>query len=236
MSSVMPGSLADQIIAQKIKEWEQKRKAIAKSQKGIETYPFLTISRDFGCGEDDIIPQLEKKLKWKVYGRNLLDRLAQRESLSRSFMETLDEQKQGIVDNFINFLLRSGAMLQDDYVVKISKMIKVIVCQESAIILGRGANYVLHDKKEGLNVKLTAPFDHRVESIMKIRKLSKAKARDLVKTTDGERAEFIQRYFTFDRTARVAVPFDIVFNTKNLSSDLICKSIVMFVEEKKKNS
>ena len=114
------------------------------------------------------------------------------------------------------------------------EMIKVIVSHESAIILGRGANYVLHDEKEGLNIKLTAPFDYRVENIMKIRNLSKAKAKELVKDTDVERADFINRFFTFDRDSRIKVPFDIVFNTKNLSSELICKSIFVFLDEKKK--
>ena len=127
-------------------------------------------------------------------------------------------------------------MLQDDYVVKISQMIKVIVSHESAIILGRGANYVLHDVKEGLNIKLIAPFDYRVENIMRIRNLSKAKAVELVKDTDKERAGFINRYFTFDRSARIKVPFDIVFNTKNLGAESVCKSIFMFLEEKKKTA
>ncbi len=234
MPTVIPTSLADQIIAAKISEWEQKRKEAkeTKKQKEMETHPFLTISRDFGCGEEEIIPKLEKDLKWKVYGRNLLDHLAQREGLSRGFMETLDEQKKSMLDNWIQFLTRSGAVLQDDYVIKISKMMKVIVSHESAIILGRGANYVLNDKKEGLNVKLTAPFGHRVENIMAHRGITKAKAQKLVSDTDKERREFIDRYFNFSREHRVAVPFDLTVNTKYISNKLICKAIVMILEEK----
>lgn len=236
MPTVIPESLADQIISAKIREWELKRKEekARKTRKAIETYPFLTISRDFGCGEEEIIPKLEKKLGWKVYGRNLLDHLAQRETLSRNFMETLDEQKESQVDNWVNYLIRSGAMLQDDYVIKISKLIKVLVCQESCIILGRGANYVLHDKQEGLNVKLTAPFEYRVKCIMEVRDLSEEKAKKLVKKTDAERAEFISHYFNVNRKSRVSVPFDIIINTKNVSADMICKTITMILEEKKK--
>jgi cytidylate kinase len=238
MPTVIPTSLADQIIAAKISEWEQKRSASKdrKKSKEIQTYPFLTISRDFGCGEEEIIPKLEKDLKWKVYGRNLLDRLAQRESLSRNFMETLDEQKKSLLDDWIQFLTRSGAVLQDDYVIKISQMMKVIVSQESAIILGRGANYVLNDKKEGLNVKMTAPFQYRVENIMRVRGLTKAKAQKLVSETDKERVEFIKRYFNVNREQRVDVPFDLTINTKYISSKIICNAITMILEEKIKAS
>lgn len=234
MPTIIPSSLADQIIAAKISEWEKKRKDAkdSKKNKEIETHPFLTISRDFGCGEEEIIPKLEKDLKWKVYGRNLLDHLAQKENLSRSFMETLDENKKSLLDDWINYLTRSGAILQDDQVVKISKMMKVIVSHESAIILGRGANYVLNDKKEGLNVKLTAPFEFRVENIMRLRNFTKAKAQKLVSETDKSRNEFIQSNFTFNREKRVAVPFDLTINTKHVSNKLICKTIVMILEEK----
>ncbi|MBI4385104.1 MAG: cytidylate kinase-like family protein [Nitrospinae bacterium] len=232
MPSVMPSALADKIIAEKIREWELRRKKEKerKDLKDIEVHPFLTISRDFGCGEEEIIPLLEKELGWKVYGRNLLDHLAQRESLSRSFMDTLDEQKQNLIDNWVNFLIRSGSVLQDDYVVKISKMIKVIVAHESAIILGRGANYILADKKEGLHVKLIAPLDVRVKNIMKVRKLDEKEARKLVDQIDEERRTFVQRYFS--RDFRECEKFDLTFNTTNVSPEAICKVVLLLLKEK----
>lgn len=234
MPSVMPSALADKIIAEKIREWELRRmkEKERKDLEDIEVYPFLTISRDFGCGEEEIIPLLEKELGWKVYGRNLLDHLAQRESLSRSFMDTLDEHKQSLIDNWVNFLIRSGSVLQDDYVVKISKMIKVIVAHESAIILGRGANYILADKKEGLHVKLIAPLDARVRNIMKVRKLGEKEARKLVEQIDEERRNFVQRYFNPD--FRECEKFDLTFNTANVSSEAICKVVLLMLKEKSK--
>lgn len=234
MPSVMPSALADKIIAEKIREWELRRKKEKerKDLKDIEVYPFLTISRDFGCGEEEIIPLLEKELGWKVYGRNLLDHLARRESLSRSFMDTLDEQKQSLIDNWVNFLIRSGSVLQDDYVVKISKMIKVIVAHESAIILGRGAHYILADKKEGLHVKLIAPLDVRVKNIMKVRKLDEKEARKLADQIDEERRTFVQRYF--NRDFRECEKFDLTFNTTSVSPEAICKVVLLLLKEKNK--
>ena len=186
MPTTLPEPIADQIIANKIKEWEQKKQElkVKKDIKEIKLHPFLTIARDFGCREEEIIPGLEKSLGWKVYGRNMLDHLARREQLSRSFIETLDEHRQNLIENWINFLIHSGSIMQHDYVVKISRLIKVIVAQENAIFLGRGINYILEDKREGLRVRLTAPLTQRIKNISQLRNISGKEAEGLIIKTD----------------------------------------------------
>ncbi len=234
MPNVMPESLADEIITEKIREWELKRKKAKeakKSSKEIKTHPFLTISRDYGCGEETIIPQLEKTLGWKIYGRNLLDHIAQRESLSRTFIETLDEHSQNLVDNWVNYLIHSGAILQKDYVLKISRLIQVIVCQENAIFLGRGINFILHDKKEGLRLRLAAPFPHRVKNIMQLKNISEKEAEKLVFETDKDRKNYVNDYF--DQDINDCAGYDIVLNTATTDCDTICKLVVQMMEMKK---
>lgn len=234
MPNVMPESLADQIIAEKIREWELRRKKTKEAEqsaKEIKTHPFLTISRDYGCGEEIIIPQLEKTLGWKIYGRNLLDHIAKRESLSRTFIETLDEQRQVLVDGWVNYLIRSGTVLQKDYVLKISRLVQVIVCQESAIFLGRGTNYILQDKKEGLRLRLAAPFAHRVQNIMKLKNVSEKEAKQRVVETDKQRMHYVNDYFNQD--INDCAGYDIVLNTMTTDCDTICKLIVQLMEMKK---
>jgi len=233
MSDVLPAATADKIIAEKIRVWEEKRKQLKEQtdREDIDVFPFLGITRDFGCGEEAIIPLLEKTLGWKVYGRNLLDHIATRDNLSRNFVETLDEHKQGLLDNWVNFLIRSGAILQDDYVIKVSRLMNVIIAQESAIILGRGVNYILSDKKEGLCIKLTADFEQRIKNISALRKIPEDEAEKLVRKTDADREEFHKKYFAikYENTAG----FDIIFNTHTLSPEIICKTVTLLLEEKK---
>ncbi len=196
----------------------------------IRVFPFLGITRDFGCGEEAIIPLLEKTLGWKVYGRNLLDHIALQDNLSRNFIETLDEHKQGLLDNWINFLIRSGAILQDDYVVKVSRLMNVIISQESAIILGRGVNHILGAEKEGLCIKLTADFKQRVKNIARLRNIPEDEAEKLVKDTDADRDEFHKKYFA--KKFEDSTGFDVTFNTYTLSPETICKTVTLLLEEK----
>jgi len=234
MNSTLPESLTEKIIAEKINEWELKKQQekIKRDQTKIAVHPFLAVSRDFGCGEEKIIPQLEQTLGWKVYGRNLLDSLAVHEGLSRRFIETLDEHRQPLMDKWVNYLIHSGAILPEDYVIRISKLIKVIVAHESAIILGRGCNYILGDKKEGLRIRLTAPFADRVKKIAGLRNVPEKEAEKMVGETDRERRNFLKSYFgkDMDDPSR----FDLVFNTSTIGLERICKTIELLLEDKKK--
>jgi len=232
MPTTMPETLAEKIIGEKIAEWEAHKKQ--ENEKKIEIFPFLTISRQFGCGEESLVPELEKALGWKVYGRNLLDHMAQRENLSRSFIETLDEHNRNGIDDWINYLIKSGAILQKDYVIKISQFMKVIVAQESAIILGRGGNRILADQKQGLNIRFVAPLEDRVKNITALRKISATDARKMIQTTDKEREQFNKHYFSDD--INDSSNFDTCFNTSSLSQDNICKTIALMSEEKQKTA
>lgn len=69
-----------------------------------------------------------------------------RDEVSSAVLETLDEKKKGNVFDWVNYILSSGVILQKDYVLKVSRLIKTIVLQESAIILGRGGNHILKGK------------------------------------------------------------------------------------------
>ncbi len=216
MPTILTESLAEKIIADKIHEWEVSKDA---ARKALELHPFLALTRDFGCGEEKLIPLFEKTLNWKVYGRNLLDHIASRDALSRTFIESLDEHRVNLLDDWIKFLIHSGAILQNDYIVKISKLMRVIASHESAIFLGRGVQYILADKPEGLFVNLTAPFDYRVARIAVLRKLPEKEAETLVRTTDQERRQYIARHFKKEREA--PYHFDITFNTMKISEETI---------------
>jgi CMP/dCMP kinase len=228
MPNVIPESIAEQFITEKIKEWNEKRKRLEKSQ--TEVHHFVAITRDFGSYEEEIIPRLEEALGWRVYGKSLLNHLAEREELSRSFLETLDEKKQTQVDSWVNYLIHSGAILQKDYVLRITRLIETIVGNENAILLGRGANFILNERKEGLRIKLTAPFDDRVKNIMKVRALTLKEASRLVTEKDMERDAFINTYFKVD-SASVS-EFDLAFNTSILSPDMICESVKFLLNKK----
>ena len=153
-----------------------------------------------------------------------------RDEVSSAVLETLDEKKKGNVFDWVNYILSSGVILQKDYVLKVSRLIKTIVLQESAIILGRGGNHILKGKPEGLRIKLTAPFDDRVSHISQIREMGLARAKELVLQNDHDRKEFIDNYF--QGADKDLENFDLVFNTKSFSEKSICNITQFAMKEK----
>jgi len=231
MSEAIPESISEKIISEKISEWEKKKKSGKTASTEIGQHAFITISRDYGCGEEKLIPLLEKTFGWKVYGRNLLDHIARRDVLNRGFIETLDEQGEGLLDQWVNYLVKAGTLLPGEYIVKISKMMKVIVTHENAIFLGRGANYVLGDKPQGLRVKFTASFEHRVQNTSALNGISQQEAEDMVRKTDSERHKFLAKHFKVDPESQS--DFDIILNTETIPPESICKILPQLVEVKK---
>ena len=231
MSETIPESITEKIIAEKILEWENKKKSGGTLSAQIGEYSFIAISRDYGCGEEKLVPLIEKTFQWKVYGRNLLDHIAERDSLSRDFIETLDEQRESQLDQWVNYLVKSGTLLPSEYILKISKMMKVIVSHENAIFLGRGANYVLGDKPQGVRVKFTAPFEYRVEAIATLKGISQKDAENRVRKTDAERLDYLRQHFKKEKEEMS--DFDVVLNTETIPPENICDILSQWVEIKK---
>jgi len=229
MENIIPDSLAEKIISEKISEWQAKQN---KSKEVVETKPnqFLTVSRDFGCREEKIIPALEKEFGWHVYGKDLLNFVVERDGVSRAVLETLDEKRKAAVYDWVNYILGAGVILQKDYVMKISHLMKTVVLQESAIIVGRGGNHILKNKPEGLRIKITAPMNERVSHISQIREISLPDAKELVLQMDNERQSFIDVYF--HENDQDTEDFDLVFNTKSFSDNVICKITHLAMDEK----
>ena len=231
MSTTLPESHTEKIIAEKIIEWETKKKGLSTQSREFGAHPFIAISRDYGCGEEKLVPQFEKTFGWRVYGRNLLDHIANRDALSRQFMETLDEHHENQLEQWVNYLISSGSLLSSDYMIKLSKLIKVIVTHENAIFLGRGANYILQDNPHGVFVKLTAPLNDRIRHIARLKNVSESEAEEMVEQIDRERREFIQQHF--QKEVEDPSQFDIVLNTQSMPAEIICKMIAMVLDIKK---
>jgi cytidylate kinase len=81
-----------------------------------------------------------------------------------------------------------------------SNIIKRITNQCNAVIVGRGGFYILKDRPETIHVFVHAPFDYRVERIMKEQKMEEKAARAMVQESDRTRTKFIRDILGIDWT------------------------------------
>lgn len=203
----------EQLITRQFRLWQysydkgalQRRECIA---------PCLTISKEIGSRGEEFAQALSQRLGWKIYDRELVEYIAQNAHVRQNMVEMFDEKTQNEIHNWVFTLLDRHALGSDKYFKHLVTAITAIGEQGRAIILGRGANFILPSDR-ALRLKVTAPLQHRIDYIMKKFELSEKEAFARVHLTDKERLAFLHRFFHHD--AEEITSYDLILNLGTLS-------------------
>ena len=85
----------------------------------------------------------------------------------------------------------------------------------SAVIYGRGSQFILKDHPHSLHVSIVAPFKVRLQRIMEIRKINEENAKQEINRFDGSAREFMKRFFGVEMEDPTF--YDLVINTEKYS-------------------
>jgi len=94
------------------------------------------------------------------------------------------------------------------------KVIGTIGKHGRAVIVGRGANFVLPPDKR-LSVRIVAPLELRIKNVTRDFGIDTEEARRRVIRTDSDRRAFVRKYFNTD--IRAPLNYDLVINIGILS-------------------
>jgi len=181
----------------------------------------VTISRQFGAAGVPIARELAKRLDAEFLDRALVAQVALRAGIEESELESYDERLPSLWQR-IAAALNTGspelAMPASPYLDQISQLgthdrlvaITKAVIEEAAergnvVIVGRGGAFILAGKPDTLHVQLHASLDarvryliSRVEEIPPDARPDVSSLRDLAKSVDSARAEYIRGLFNAD--------------------------------------
>jgi cytidylate kinase len=106
------------------------------------------------------------------------------------------------------------------------KVIGAIGRHGGAVLIGRGANFILPPERR-LSVRVIAPFDVRATSVARDHQVSEKDARNRITKTDSQRRAFVRKYFN----TSIADPlnYDMVVNTGSVSIDGAVEAIAGFL-------
>ncbi|NQU09192.1 cytidylate kinase-like family protein [bacterium] len=183
--------------------WEKARQA--GQLLAPETYPFVTISREFGCEGVSLALQLSHILNercrpfftWVAYDRELLDRVAEELHLQRAVIESIDGSRRDGMTELFNAVLNSTI---DDSVVfrKLGAVIRSLAIHGHCILVGRGSHLITQDLKTGMHVRLVAPRGWRVHQVTEEQQLPQREAAKLVEDHERQRDQFYRTFFVQD--------------------------------------
>lgn len=213
-----PSKALDKIVEEQIARWQTNRKK--KYKKPIR--PVITLSRLPGCNAWSIAKQISEELEIDFFDREIVDEIAKNADVSRRVVETVDEQDNSVVLDWLSTLTAERHLWPDQYINHLSKLIGSIGAHGHAVILGRGASYIL-PKEVCLRVLVIAPWELRIRNVKDECKVSEKVARQNVMGVESDRVAFIRRYFHSDMLN--PINYDLVFNMEMCDRDSVVEMV-----------
>ena len=198
----------------------------------------ITIGRQLGCGGKEIAEKLAAELGVKVYDKALLQAAACESGIDASLFERADESESNSL--FGGFFSIHGSMseyfsgsscIDNDSLFEIqSEAIRNIAQNESCIIVGRCAEYVLRDHPAMFSIFITADHNDRVERIMRAESLERDAAVEFIEKNDKKRRSY-HDYYATTRWGE-ASSYDLCVNLSRLGVDGTVEFLKQYIEKR----
>jgi cytidylate kinase len=187
-----------------------------KNQEPVDVFPkpFITISRDPGSGGAPIAKRLAEKLNFKLVDKQIVGQIAKSIKKKKSVVESIDEKSRNQINDIVHSVLNKDYVDDYTYLSELTKIILAYAHEGHVVILGRGSNFICPFAK-GLHVRVTAPYETRVNRAIEYEGFNQRKAREVIAKVEKERDKFIHQYFSKKKDYPKSRVFDLTVNTQN---------------------
>lgn len=197
----------------------------------------ITISREFGSGGREIGKKLAEKLGIPFYDKELLDQASKDSGICKDLFYKHDES----YSNSLLYSLVMGAYpvspdgkiypdmpLNHKIFLAQFETIKKIAQQGPCVIIGRCADYVLHDYVQTIDFFIYGNMLEKKRRILDRYDIEKNKSEDFIKKTDKRRASYYN-YYT-DRKWGIASHYNLCVNSSSLGVDKTVELLEDYIE------
>ena len=192
----------------------------------------INVGRQFGSGGKLVAMELGRLLGINVYDNELISKAAQVSGFSSEIFLKNDEKRSifSFSSLFTPSLTGQENCLDDGALFKIqSRVIEDIAAGESAVIVGRCADYILRDRGCTLDIFITSPLSERKKRVSERMEISLEKAEDIIIRNDRKR-ETYYNYFTLGNWG-VASNYDLCIDSSILGIEGTAKYIIDFARK-----
>ena len=163
-----------------------------------------TIGRELGSGGYTVAKLLAERLGIRLYDKELLAQAAKDSGFCEEIFENHDERPTNsflyslVMDTYTGGNYSAAPFLDMPLNQKVFlaqyEAIQKIAGRESCVIVGRCADYALHNHEKCLNVFIHADKDVRIAEVCKRMDISVNKAKDMIQKQDKQRASYYNYY------------------------------------------
>jgi hypothetical protein len=165
----------------------------------------ITIEREFGSGAAEIASLVASRLGWSLWDERLTQEIARLTESTPEAVERREWRTDPLVYRLFQDFLRGAFegglaptnrlhLLDARRIAAVSETaVKSALTNGPSVIVGRGSQFFLRNRKQVFHVFLYASRDHKIRRLMS-RGETQDKAIELVDTTDKARAAFVRQY------------------------------------------
>lgn len=162
----------------------------------------LTIGREYGSDGRQIGKRVAELMGVTFYDSQLITMAAKESGMSQSLLTDIDEKAANSLmyslsvgsGAFMGFAGAVNMPLNDKLFLVQADIIKDIAGKESAVIVGRCADYVLRDCPDAVNIFIHAPYDTRKAAVAARFDVSLDKAADMIVKKEKQRKNYYNYY------------------------------------------
>ena len=197
----------------------------------------VTITRSCGSGGSIIANFLAKQLNIKVYDKELLKLASDDSGINERLFAMVDEDTKKSILYKVSKRVYNGELIppesndftsNDNLFNYQAKVLKELAKENSYIVIGRGADYVLRDNKNVIKIFVHANNEECILREMKRLGMERKEAEEWINKTNIYRGIYY-RYHTGQKW-RDAENYDLILNTSRFSYDECVEIIKMYIK------
>ena len=191
----------------------------------------ITISREFGIGGRAVGKAVAEKLGYKFYDAEIIDEVVRSSGISKEIVEKYDEY--ATYKNSLLYAIAINSSVDSYNRVSIAnrvqlaqvEVIKRLADEGNCVIIGRGADYILREREDCLNVFVRADIPFRAKRVTEIYGDVGKKIESFLEDKDTRRRVFY-RSFTM-REWGVIENYNLVLDSGTIGiencAEIVCK-------------
>ena len=208
-------------VKQQVRKWEVH--PAKKELKPEARVPVITVAVEPGSGGSLIAQGIAQRLGYDYFHRAIIQGIAKSAKIRESVIDTLEKERLSGIDDFIASLYKNQYIYPGIYMEHLLKVINTIAKHGRAVIVGRGANFIL-PPEEIFGVRVIAPMQIRIQNVVRAYGVKEEDAKRRIIRRESRRRAFVRKSYNAD----ISDPnnYDLVINTGRMEIEFAVEAVI----------
>lgn len=205
--------------------------------RGQTAGPVITISREVGCNgiklANALAAQLNKQRmqsEWRVLSKEIFYESAKELNIApEAVRQTLKKNDRFIFEQILKAFNDKNYKSEAKIIKTVKDVVRALAIDGFNIIVGRASHIIAGDIKAAMHIRLVAPIDYRINTIIQNNNLSKAEAIKFIEKVEQERIMYRK---ALKEESLCEEQFDLIINRASFNDEQAVKLIEMAIDQK----